>query len=210
MQVPKPSEGGTFELVPSGTYVAICYRFIDCGTHANQYEGKAKIRHEVMISWELPDELMADGRPFAISKRYTWSMHEKSSLRKDLEAWRGRAFATEDFEGPQAFNTKKLLGAPCMLTIAHTTKKDQTFANIVGIGKLVKGMQVPPAHNKIVYLALTNEGWDPDVYAALSDTMKQIIAGSPEYDDLMKKLRRNDDPGNNGEDIIYDDPIPFG
>jgi hypothetical protein len=207
MQLPKPSEGGTFELVPPGTYMAICYRFIDCGTHASKFDGK--IRHEVMLSWELPDELMADGRPFAVSKRYRWSMHEKSNLRKTLEAWRGRAFTTEDFEGPQAFNTRKLLGAPCMLTITHDVKPDKTYTNIAGIGKLVKGMQPPPPQNKIVYLALTEEGWDSQVYSELSDTMKQIIAGSPEYAELMQKLRRNDDPGNDGSDMIYDDPLPF-
>lgn len=211
MQIPKPSEGGSFELTPAGTFVAICYRFIDKGTQVSEFNGERKMRREVLLTWELTGEdKMEDGRPFSISKGYTWSMHEKASLRKDLEAWRGRAFADEDFDGPNAFNTRKLLGAPCMLSITHTTKGDKTYANVASIGKLVKGMPVPPQVNPNVYLALTPDGFDPVAFGALSDKLKAAIAASPEYAEITQALKRHDDPGNGyhaGHDL--DSDIPF-
>lgn len=210
MQLPKPTESGSFELTPAGTFIAICYRFIDRGTQISEYMGEKKTRREVMLSWEIADEFMADGRPFSASKTYTWSMNEKATLRKDLESWRGKAFTDDDFDGPNAFNTRKLLGAPCMLTITHETKGDKTFSKIASIGKLMRGVSPPPLVNPISYLALTQEGWDASVYANLSEKMKTIIAGSPEYKELMQASRQHDDPGN-GYDMGHDlnDDIPF-
>jgi hypothetical protein len=210
MQLPKPTEGGSFELTPAGTFVAVCYRFIDLGTQMIEYMGEQKIQRKVLLSWELADELMADGRPFSASKQYTWSMHEKATLRKDLEAWRGKAFTDDDFEGPDAFNTKKLLGAPCMLTVTHSTKGDKTFANISSIGKLLRGVTPPPLVNKMQYLALVEGSYDPEIYANLSDNLKTKIAASPEYRELVIDRRQHDDPGNGyhmGADP--DDSIPF-
>ena len=91
MFLPQPTEGGNFEPAPAGTHVAICYRVIDLGTQESVYNGEKKSARKVLISWELPNEEKADGKPFVISATYTWSMHEKSTLRKTLEAWRGAA-----------------------------------------------------------------------------------------------------------------------
>jgi len=211
MFLPKPSENGSFELTPAGTFTAICYRFLDRGTQANEYNGERKIRREVMLTWELCGELMGDGRPFSASKTYTWSMHEKATLRKDLEAWRGVAFTDADFEGPNAFNTKKLLGAPCTLSITHTTKNDGSiYAKISSIGKVMKGVQVPALVNQKTYLALVKNEFDPLVFAALSDKMKGIIAASPEYHELSADAERHDDPGSGPREFApLDDDIPF-
>ena len=209
MYLPKPTEGGDFEPAPAGTFVATCYRFIDRGTQMKDYNGDKKTRHEVMLTWEIADELMSDGRPFSASKVYTWSMHEKAGLRKDLESWRGKSFVDDDFEGPNAFNTKKLIGAPCTLTITHSTKDGKTFAQIAGIGKMMKGITAPPLTNPKAYLALEVDGWSPEIYANLSDKMKQIIAGSPEYKDLMMKLAKPEDHHEDGGAGRFDDDIPF-
>lgn len=210
MQLPKPTEGGHFELTPAGTFVGTCYRFIDLGTQQNEYMGEKKIRHTVMITWELTDELMQDGRPFSVSKTYSWSMHEKATLRKDLEAWRGRAFDDGDFEGPNAFDTRNLLGKSCMLTITHTAKGDKTYSNISSIGKLMKGLQPSPMFNKAQYLALVPDRYDASIYGGLSDNLKAKIASSPEYQEIVAASARHDDPGS-GYDAGADqsDEIPF-
>jgi hypothetical protein len=210
MLLPKPDEGGSFELTPAGTFVAQCYRFIDLGTQKLEYMGEHKIQRKVMLSWELSDEHMSDGRPFSASKTYTWSMHEKATLRKDLEAWRGKAFTDEDFEGPNAFNTKKLLGAPCMLTVTHETRDGKTFSRVASIGKLLRGVQPSPLVNKLQYLALIESEYDPEIYGALSDNLKAKIAASPEYQEIASGRRQHDDPGNGlhpGHDL--NDSIPF-
>lgn len=209
MYLPKPSENGSFELTPAGTFTAICYRFLDRGTQMNEFNGDRKTRREVMLTWELCGELMDDGRPFSASKTYTWSMHEKATLRKDLEAWRGKSFTDDDFDGPNAFNTKKLLGAPCTLTITHVTKGDRTYANVASIGKAMKGVEIPALVNSKIYLALVKDEFDSTVFAGLSDKMREIIAGSPEYRELMLGSERHDDPSGYNSGHALDDDIPF-
>jgi hypothetical protein len=185
VHLPKPSESN-FEPTPAGTHVGVCYRFIDRGTQLGEYKGVKKLRHEIMLTWELGDELMDDGRPFSISKVYTWSMGEKATLRHDLEAWRGKSFVNDDFDGPNAFDTKNLLGKPCMLTVTHDVKDGQTYAKLASVGKLTKGITPKPLVNPTVYLALNPAGWDKGLFESLSDKMRASIMASPEYAELMK------------------------
>jgi len=144
-------------------------------------------------------------------KIYVGGAGTGTTLRKDLEAWRGVAFTDADFEGPNAFNTKKLLGAPCTLSITHTTKNDGSiYAKISSIGKVMKGVQVPALVNQKTYLALVKNEFDPLVFAALSDKMKGIIAASPEYHELSADAERHDDPGSGPREFApLDDDIPF-
>src|SRR5688572_9522594 len=123
MHLPKPTEGGDFTPPPAGAFPAICHRFIDLGTQTSNFNGETKHQRKVMLSWEVADEQerMEDGRPYTISQRFTWSMHEKATLRKTLESWRGKAFEDSDF-GPGGFDTRKLIGQPCMLSIIHVDK----------------------------------------------------------------------------------------
>jgi hypothetical protein len=168
----------SFDIVPAGTHVARCYRFIDLGTQDVTWQGETKSRHQVMLGWELPEELMHDGRPYSMHQTYTWSMHEKSRLRQDLESWRGRKFGPDDFHGDTQFDTKGLLGVPCLLTVIHN---DKGYANIAAISPLAKGMQCAPAVNKPVYLSLLPDRWNAETFASLSDKLKSKIAASPEY-----------------------------
>ena len=70
MQLPKPGEAIEYELPPAGTFIATCYKFIDLGTQKTVFNNTEKLMRKVMISWELADEPMADGRPFTVNKRY--------------------------------------------------------------------------------------------------------------------------------------------
>lgn len=180
MYLPK-SEGGNFELTPDGTFVARCYRFIDLGSHDQTFQGDSKgLKRLIMIGFELPTELMQDGRPFSIHKRYTWSMHEKANLRKDLEAWRGLKFVEADF-GPGGFDVRNLLGKTCTISIIHSTTSENTYANIASIGKAMKGVEIPEAINAPVYFSLEPQSFDAAVFETLSDKLKEFIRGTPEY-----------------------------
>ena len=210
MQLPKPTEGGDYTPAPAGTFMATCYRFIDLGTHVTEYNGERKTRHEVLLSWEIADEIMDNGKPFTINKRYTWSMHEKATLRLHLEAWRGRKFEASDFEGENAFNTKKLIGVPCTLTITQETKHDgKVIAKVSGVGKAMKGISAPPMVNKSVYIALNSDGFDAEAFAELSDYFRDLIQQSPEYKEMMAERRRDDDPPQRTSYDGPDDDIPF-
>ena len=185
MFMPKDSSGD-FLPPPEGTHHAICYRVIDLGTQQIDWQGTVKHQHKVMLSWELPDELMDDGRPFTISKRYTLSSSDKSNLRNDLESWRGEKFTDDEF-GPGGFNIRDVLGVSCLLTIVHDKKGDKIYGDIAGIVKPPKG-NVPKARvNEPVYFSL--DTFDAAVFAALSDGLKAIISKSPEYGEAVGKGR---------------------
>lgn len=208
MKLPKPNEGGNFDPPPAGTHLGVCYRLIDMGTHTTNFAGQSKTARLVMLSWELPDEMMDDGRPFAISKRYSFSMHEKATLRKDLESWRGKAFVAEDFEGPNAFDMKRLLGVGAMLSVTHDTKEGRTYANVASVGKLMKGMTAPPLKNERCYISLDPAEFDRAAYDKLSDGMKAKIAESPEFKALTAQpAPAAAEPVGLGE--LVGDDIPF-
>lgn len=205
MYLPKPNET-EFELPPAGTHLAVCYRVIDLGTQSGTYMGKPKISHKILVSWELPDELMKDGRPFTISQRYTWSMSEKATLRKHLESWRGASFTEADF-GPQGFNIKNIIGKGCVLTITHETKGEKTFANISAIGKMMKGMQSPPLKNEAAYLWLSADHWDSETFHKLSQSVQGTIMGAPEFRELAQGS--SEPPPVEAADDFHNDAIPF-
>lgn len=209
MKLPKPGEGGDYTPAPAGTFMGVCFRFVDLGTQKVEFQGQIKFQRKVVISWELCDELMDDGKPFIVSKRYTWSMSDKANLRHDLEGWRGKAFSPEDF-GENGFNTKKLIGQPCTLTITHTQKPDgKVYANVASVGKIMKGLQPAPLRNETVYIALEQGDFNPAIYEKLSDGLKSLIAASPEYKELtgQKPAAAQHEPVGLGGQI--DDEIPF-
>lgn len=210
MYIPKP-EGGNFTPPPAGNHVAICFRFIDLGTQAVEWKGAQKLQRKVLISWELPNELMTEGdyagQPFTIGRRYTWSMSDKANLRHDLESWRGKAFTEDDFSGPNRFNVKNILGKPCMISIVHETKDGSTYANIKGIGAMPKGMMPPVPVSKQVYFSLDPQFFDATILDSLSDKLKETIKGSPEYREITDGAYRK--PANGGGENVLDDDIPF-
>jgi hypothetical protein len=212
MFLPKPSEGGDFTPPPAGVFPSICYRLIDLGTQVSNFQGQTKHQRKVMLSWEITDtdERMEDGRPFTISQRFTWSMHEKAGLRKTLESWRGKAFEEGDF-GEGGFDAKNLIGAPCMLAITRVDKDGKTYANISAVTKLPKGMVAGELVNERVYFSL--DKFDADVFAKLSEGLQAIIKASPEYQALNKSRPSSGeyhaphfdptDPGFTGDDIPF-------
>lgn len=195
MHLPKPSEGGDFTPPPAGIHPAICHRFIDLGTQQSTFEGQTKQQHKVLLSWEItdPEVRMEDGKPFIISQRYTWSMSDKATLRKTLESWRGKPFEEADF-GPGGFDTRKLVGTPCMISIMQVTKNGKTYANISAVTKLPKQVPAGELQNETIYFSL--EDYDAATLGKLSDSLQATIKSSPEYRAL----------GNGNADTSYHAP----
>ena len=112
---------GSFEELSEGKHNAVCYRIIDIGTHmelkfgsTTEYEKK----HTVIFFWETLDEKMEDGRPFGVNKWYKLSLHEKSTLYRDLDTWKG-GITNEELAG---LDLTKMLGVNCVLNIVHNDK----------------------------------------------------------------------------------------
>lgn len=192
---------GEFKSVDAGTYAARCIKMIDLGTQHGEYEGVPNVRKQIMVTWELPTELIVggdyDGQPYAVSKFYTASLHEKAGLRKDLESWRGRTFSPDELKG---FDMRNIVGKACMISVV---KNDKGKTKVSGVMALPKGMQCPDQINPSVVFDISE--WDETLWANLSDGIKKIISESDEY----KAKDHNGDTGNDAPPPFNDDDIPF-
>ncbi|MFA7361989.1 MAG: hypothetical protein WC139_13235 [Candidatus Kapaibacterium sp.] len=208
MPIIAEKKSGDFKQVEPGTYVARCYSMIEIGTVETEYNGEKKKAHKVNITWELPTELDVfdtekGQEPFVISKTYTLSMHEKSTLRKDLESWRGKGYTDEE---AKAVDITKLLGQPCILSLIHQPGKADPTRNYVvisGISKLMKGQDCPEQLNPMRVLSYDNFDWN--VFDKLSDYMKDKIKSSDEFKQLSEPTVTRDET--NSEDPLND--LPF-
>jgi hypothetical protein len=149
----------TFTPCPQGVHQAVCVDVVDMGLLEVTWNGQVKKQHKVRIVWQV-EELMDDGKPFIVQKRYTASLHEKSKLRPELESWRGRAFTEDEL---REFDLEKLIGANCLLNVAHVSKDGKTYANVTAVMPLKKGMEklTPRDYTRVVDRTTTQQA-DPE------------------------------------------------
>ena len=145
MAIIAKASGSNFIPAPAGVHSAVCVDVVDMGMLKVAFGGKEKSQHKIRIVWQI-EEVMETGFPYIVQRRYTLSLHEKASLRKDLESWRGKAFTAQELEG---FDVENLIGVPCMLNVIHEEKESGTFANVTSIMRLAKGMQPLKPHDYI-------------------------------------------------------------
>ena len=132
---------GNFEQIETGTYQAVCAEVIDLGMRETQSFSESNpatvLKHKITIVWEL-NEQKTDGKRFVFSKEYVLSLHEKATLRKDLDAWRGVPFTADELKG---FDVEKVIGANCMLTVsAYERKNGGEGRKITAVSKTMKGL----------------------------------------------------------------------
>lgn len=133
------SSAASYAPIPEGTYLAVCNMLVDLGVQKNETYGNSS--RKVLVGWEIPEETIdIDGQPHSrtIRKKYTASLNEKASLRKDLAAWRGRDFTAQDLG---AFDLHNIVGTSCMINVIHSEGQNgRTYANISAIMALPRGM----------------------------------------------------------------------
>lgn len=176
----KDTGGEEFPQAPTGTHVARCFRIIDLGTQHGEYQGQPNVRSQVLVSWELPAELMDDGKPFAVSFFYTNSLGEKANLRHHLEAWRGKQFTPDELEG---FDLMNILGVPCMVTV---TANEKGKAKVTSVSGLPKGFKCPPQVNPST--AFWMEEWSDEEFAKIPKGIQEIMKKSDEYREMIGEL----------------------
>jgi hypothetical protein len=200
----------TFKLPPSGSHLGRLYRILDLGTQKVEWQGAIKMQRKLMFSFELHGEdndgqalTTNDGKPLMISKRYTMSLGEQSTLRKDLESWRGKKFTAEELLG---FDLNVLLGKLAMCNVTHNDREGKTYANLSGLSQVpaaLKKMPEPTGVNELMIFSL--DAFDQAKFDSLSDGLKDIIKKSAEW------------RGTNGEEeankavaiATLDDDMPF-
>jgi hypothetical protein len=184
MAIIATSNGSTnFEPMATGNYPARCYSMIHIGTIDEVILGTQKTLNKVRITWELPTELKVfkeenGEQPQVISKEFTLSMHEKSTLRSFLKNWRGKDFTEEE---AKAFDIEKLIAAPCMLNITHKKSKDgtKTYAEIGSISTMPKGFPCPEQINPS--FVWTYEDFNIEKFNSLPEFIKNKMVNSVEY-----------------------------
>ena len=186
----------SFEICPAGTFAARCVWIIDLGTQVSSYQGKEKAQLKVLIGFELPTELMDDGRPFLVTQKYTNALHEKSNLQKMLESWRGVKFTEQEAE---AFDLTKLIGMPCMLSVIHNVSNEKTYANISGVAKLMKGLECPKQANESLIFAIEEVG--SPKFEKLPEWLQKTVKQSLEVsrgDGFVESENPGYEPGEDG------------
>ncbi len=166
-------KGGDFKQAPAGSHIAICIKLTDLGTQHGEYQGVPNVRNQVLVTWELPNEPMEDGKPFIVSAFYTNSLNEKATLRAHLESWRGRSFTDDE---AKSFDLMAILGKPCMLSVIHN---DKGRAKVSGVMALPKGTTVPAPVN--APSAFWLEEFTPESYDKVSEGIRKIIEKSDEW-----------------------------
>lgn len=126
--------GESFTPAPAGMHRAICADVVDLGMVQGQFGTKHKVR--VIWQTEMP---MPDGKPYLVDQLYTLSLDERSNLRRDLEAWRGKPFSLTEAAG---FDLERLIGVSCGLVVVHKPGKEpgKVFANIQAVIPALPGM----------------------------------------------------------------------
>lgn len=182
MPVIAESTGGTpREQVPAGTHVARVYEIIHIGTVTDTWEGQTKTLNKVRIGFELPLETRVfkeenGEQPFVISREFTLSTHEKSTLRAFIDGLQGRKMTEQE---AKAYDVTTLIGRECLISVTHTEKGEKTYANIASASPMMKGMVCPPAVNAPRLLEYDNFDWE--LFESLPDFLKTKISNTPEY-----------------------------
>ena len=197
---------GNYKQIPAGTYLARCYRFVDMGTQTAVYDGETKSRHVVMIQWEVhgadengEDLVTHKGEPLTITKNYTASMNEASTLRKHLRAWRGRDFTPEEEKG---FKMENILGQWCMLTVEENPGSNgRMYTNVSSVSPVHATLKknLPQGYNTPDFFSLADRNMA--VFERLSDRIKEKIQAAPEWS------VRKSAPASVSVDV--DEDIPF-
>ena len=214
MSLTAKDSGGSFTPVSPGMHLARCYRIVDMGTQKTEFQGQAKHLQKVMLQFEVHGEddngkplVTAKGEPMSISKNFTLSLAEKATMRKDLQAWRGRDFTPEELRG---FELKNVLGAWAMITASKALGNNgKEYTNIVSINPVpaaIKKAGMPEGFNKLSMFVISNP--DMELFETFGNGLKEKITSSPEW--RARSPAPQPDPGSTGSGFDdFDSDCPF-
>lgn len=181
----------SYPKVPIGVHKARCVKVIDLGTQRQEYNGEISWKRQILVIWELPEELNND-QPMTISKFYTLSLHEKSNLGKDLTSWRGRPFTETEKQG---FDVTKLIGVTCQVNVMHKDNGKEDISSIMPLGKDDK---IAEQFNPSVSFDIGDyQKGQKETFNQLSEGIRRMILRSKELDGIDQT--DNGDEGNDND-----------
>lgn len=191
MTIIAKSSETSYPKVPIGVHKARCVKVIDLGTQKQEYGGEISWKRQILVIWELPEELNND-QPMTISKFYTLSLHEKSNLGKDLTSWRGRPFTETEKQG---FDVTKLIGVTCQVNVMHKDNGKEDISSIMPLGKDDK---IAEQFNPSVSFDIGDyQKGQKETFNQLSEGIRRMILRSKELDGIDQT--DNGDEGNDND-----------
>lgn len=206
-------DSNNFIPCPAGSHAARCFQVIDFGTQPSTFNGETKLKKKFKVTWEIPAEKRKnkDGIevPYTVSKSYSQTLAEKSTLRADLASWRGRDLDDADRAN---FDITKILGKPCLLAVIHEKGPNGVYAKVSAISPMPKGMQCEAQVNANKYFTL--DEFSQSVFDSLNEFDKKKIEASPEYKAILSGSfdKQETKKGNTPvefEEPAGDDEVPF-
>jgi hypothetical protein len=196
--------GSPRELLPQGNVQGVCYGVIELGHR----EGRFGTKHEACVLFEIPSLRYEDDnnvdRPKGINKFYTITLHPDSNLGKDLTSWRGKAFTEQEKEG---FDITSIIGANCLLNIAHKQKQDGSMKDdVASITPLMAGMNKLQPENEVVNYSIPDHGFSFD---KVPDWAVKMIKESDEYKGKDDIREDNEPAPQDTTNYEPSDNIPF-
>ena len=120
---------------PEGVWRFVCVDVVDMPNTETPHGIKDFVRLVLQIE-EYNDET---DRPFFVSRRYGATLHKNSTLRGEIEGWRGKKFTREELDG---FDLEAVIGDTGQVQVFHKEADDgRIWANVKAIIPLAKGSE---------------------------------------------------------------------
>lgn len=213
--IAKDTQGMSIPLLEPGVYVGICSGLIDLGIQKNEmYNNESR---KLIIQWTIPgEEVEINGEKIArvMNKQYSFSLNQKSTLRKDLEAWRGKEFTEEELEG---FDLLKILNTPCQLQIIEKERVGKNNVNTISaIMSVIKGTKVDKLKEEDLIVIDLEEAETFKKISKVPSWIQESMKRAKNYEEsgLKKYMDENiktDEEADDGEFITVEDTdeLPF-
>lgn len=157
--------------VSPGSHVGLFVGLIHLGIQKTEFEGAVSYKDQVLLSFELPDVLLDDGRPVTLSKTENHSLGARANLLKAAVALNGGKSVDDGIDW------ESMVGKPLMLQVKENKKK--TGVNISGYAA------IPEVYKKNLK-PLMNE---PRMLLDVETISEKELKGLPEWVQKMISKR---------------------
>lgn len=171
--------GWDYELPPAWTWQWVCYSVIDMWTQEWEYQWSTIISKKIRIGFEFADD---EDKIHTIHKEFTLSFGWKSKLKQFIDAWNWWMTPMTN-EQAKWFNVYSLLSRECSLNVVHKKSKTKNtdYADIGWLSPRIKKIALHERKNANMWLHLSKQYFNEDVFELLPQFLKDNIQKSPEY-----------------------------
>jgi len=164
-------------ITPEGSHIGVLVTMARIGLQETSYGRK----EQIVLTWELPEQKLPDGRSACISQTFSFSLNEKSSLYGVFSSW------CPDMLRDPSPDWKSLLGRGCIIAIVHKAGNHGLFPKIASVTGLPSSTKVPKYSSRLSFYDTDEpdpkafENLPPWIRAKIESNMNGLDA--PPYED---------------------------